>query len=199
MKFKFIIISLFLLISAQTVCADLTVFFDCNRFLTENNNTIFEITYKIFHKDLQFEYFEDKLSAQIGVQCFIFDKQGKKLYNKFYSPMISASPGKTTIESEGFFIDKIIAEVTPGTYQFDIEIMDRLSGKKIVWNKILETLDTDELSISDLEINSFFKSDTTKSFTNFKRDNFIFLVNPNHLINPEESLGFAYYFEVYFP
>ncbi len=177
--------------------ADLPVLFDCNRFLSEENNTIFEISYKIYHKDLRFKLFENRLCAQLDIKFSIYNKEGKELYAKDYSQLISGEAGKTTIEPEGFFIDKIIAQVTPGIYEFAVEVSDRLSKNKILWDKKLNTLDIENLIISDLEINSFYKSDTTESFTNFKRDNIIFLVNPNHLINPSENPSFAYYFEVY--
>jgi len=197
MKNKIMILVFVSLIAPMILSADLPVLFDCNRFLSEENNTIFEISYKIYHKNLRFRLFENRLCAQLDIKFSIYNKVGKELYAKDYSQLISGEAGKTTIEPEGFFIDKIIAQVTPGIYEFAIEISDRLSKNKILWDKKLKTLDTENLIISDLEINSFYKSDTTESFTNFKRDNIIFLVNPNHLINPSENPSFAYYFEVY--
>jgi GWxTD domain-containing protein len=197
MKNKISILIFIILILPQIIYADLPAFFDCNRFLTEENNTIFEITYKVLHKDLQFEFFENKFSAQIDIKLSIANEQSKELYHKDYARRISAELGKAAIEPEGFFIDKIKAEVTPGIYEFVVEIEDLLSGDKIVWDKTLNTLDTDRLAISDLEISSFYKPDTTENLINFKRKNIIFLVNPNHLFNPEKFSSFAYYFEVY--
>lgn len=197
MKNKILFLFLGFLILPKIIYSDLPILFDCNRFLSEENNTIFEITYKIFHRDLQFIQFENRLSAQVDITFSIYDKIGKELYKENYSRRISTEPGKYTVDPDGFFIDKIIAQVYPGTYEFTVEITDRLSNEKILWNKRLKTLDTENLTISDVEINSFYQSDTTQSFINFKRDNIIFLVNPNHLINPLTTQDFAYYFEVY--
>ena len=197
MKNKIILLIFVFLLLPITIYAELPALFDCNRFLSETNNTIFEITYKIYHKDLQFKQFENRLSAQINITFLINDKKGKELYKKNYSQLISTEKGKFTVEPDGFFIDKIIAQVYPGTYEFAVDVSDRLSNEKILWKRRLKTLDTENLTISDVEINSFYKSDTTQSFINFKRDNIIFLVNPNHLINPLTTQDFAYYFEVY--
>ncbi len=197
MKNKFLFIFFGLLILSKIIFADLPFLFDCNRFLSEENNTIFEITYKVFHEDLKFTQFENSLSAQVDIIFFINDKNGKELYNKNYSQRISTEPEKYTVDPEGFFIDKIIAQVYPGTYEFVVQISDKLTNEKILWNKKLTTLNTENLTISDVEINSFYQTDTTKSFINFKRDNIIFLVNPNHLINPLITTDFAYYFEIY--
>jgi len=53
------------------------------------------------------------------------------------------------------------------------------------------------MNLSDIEISSFHQSDSTSSFQDFKRDNVIFLVNPNHLFDHAKDEGFTYYFEVF--
>lgn len=197
MKKNIIILIIFLI--PQLIFAKLPVFFDCNKFLNENGNTIFEITHKISHKDLQFKFFEEKYHSQIEIDFSILNQNDEKLYNKKYSALISINPQKIVNTSEEFYIDKIIAEVKPGIYQLVVKISDMLNENSITWNKTFHTINPDKISISDIEINSFCKSDTTESFANFKRDNIIFLVNPNHLINPEIAPNFVYYFEIYKP
>ena len=53
------------------------------------------------------------------------------------------------------------------------------------------------MNLSDIEISSFHQGDSTTRFQDFKRDNVLFLVNPNHLFDPVKDEGFTYYFEVF--
>ncbi|MGC9337982.1 MAG: GWxTD domain-containing protein [Candidatus Cloacimonadia bacterium] len=179
--------------------ATLPVFFDSNRFLTDSGNIIFEVTYKVFHKDLQFQEYQGQLMAQLEVDLSIATDEGEVLYDKPFSQTIVAESAETTFSQESFFIDKIIVEVTPGIYQFQIQVRDRLSGEKIVWNKTLQEIPADQLEFSDVEFTSFQQANTSEHFANFKRNDIIFLVNPNHLFDPEKQPELGYYFELYLP
>lgn len=177
----------------------LPVFFDANRFLTDTSNIVVEITYKVFHKDLQFQEYQGQLMAQLDVDLTIATGEGKLLYDNPFSQRIIAESAENAFSQETFFIDKITVEVTPGTYEFQIQIRDRLSNEKIVWNKTLEEIQSDQLGFSDVEFTSFQQADTSDHFVNFKRNNIIFLVNPNHLFDPEKRPELGYYFELYLP
>lgn len=179
--------------------ATLPVFFDSNRFLTDTGNIIFEITYKVFHKDLLFQEYQGQMISQLDVELSIATAEDEVLYNKPFSNRIIVESAESTINPEIFFIDKIVVEVTPGIYKFRIEVRDRFGGEKIVWEKTLEEILPAQTQLSDVELTSFQQANTSDRFINFKRDNIIFLVNPNHLFNPEEQPELGYYFELYLP
>lgn len=179
--------------------ATLPVFFDSNRFLTDTGNIIFEITYKVFHKDLLFQEYQGQMISQLDVELSIATAEDEVLYNKPFSNRIIVESAESTINPEIFFIDKIVVEVTPGIYKFRIDVRDRFSGEKIVWEKTLEEILPAQTQLSDVELTSFQQANTSDRFINFKRDNIIFLVNPNHLFNPEEQPELGYYFELYLP
>lgn len=179
--------------------ATLPVFFDSNRFLTDTGDIIFEITYKVFHKDLLFQEYQGQMISQLDVELSIATAEDEVLYNKPFSNRIIVESAESTINPEIFFIDKIVVEVTPGIYKFRIDVRDRFSGEKIVWEKTLEEILPAQTQLSDVELTSFQQANTSDRFINFKRDNIIFLVNPNHLFNPEEQPELGYYFELYLP
>jgi GWxTD domain-containing protein len=179
--------------------ATLPVFFDSNRFLTDTGDIIFEITYKVFHKDLLFQEYQGQMISQLDVELSIATAEDEVLYNKPFSNRIIVESAESTINPEIFFIDKIVVEVTPGIYKFRIDVRDRFGGEKIVWEKTLEEILPAQTQLSDVELTSFQQANTSDRFINFKRDNIIFLVNPNHLFNPEEQPELGYYFELYLP
>jgi len=196
MKNKLLLILILIFIPIFLI-AELNVYFDCNRFPSENENTTFEITYKIFDSDLDFTAQDNILIAQLLVNFNIYDADGQELYHKDFIRQISVDLDKTSIYQEEFFIDKMKATVTPGLYKFRIEIQDRVKGESITWEKYIHTLDFSYMNLSDVEISSFHQPDSTARFQDFKRDNVLFLVNPNHLFNPAKNEGFTYYFEVF--
>jgi len=171
--------------------------FDCNRFPAENENTTFEITYKVFDSDLDFTAQDNILLAQLHVNFNIYNANGQELYNKDFIRQIKVDLDKTSIYQDEFFIDKMKATVTPGLYKFSIDIQDRVNGDSITWEKTFYTLDCAHMNLSDIEISSFHHSDSTAEFQDFKRNNVLFLVNPNHLFDPAKDDGFTYYFEVF--
>ena len=177
--------------------AKLNVYFDCNRFPAENENTTFEITYKVFDSDLDFTAQDNILLAQLHVNFNIYNANGQELYNKDFIRQIKVDLDKTSIYHDEFFIDKMKATVTPGLYKFSIDIQDRVNGDSITWEKTFYTLDCAHMNLSDIEISSFHHSDSTAEFQDFKRNNVLFLVNPNHLFDPAKDDGFTYYFEVF--
>jgi len=177
--------------------AELNVYFDCNRFPAENENTTFEITYKVFDSDLDFTAQDNILLAQLHVNFNIYNANGQELYNKDFIRQIKVDLDKTSIYQDEFFIDKMKATVTPGLYKFSIDIQDRVNGDSITWEKTFYTLDCAHMNLSDIEISSFHHSDSTAEFQDFKRNNVLFLVNPNHLFDPAKDDGFTYYFEVF--
>lgn len=196
MKIKIIIIILLLLIP-QFLFAEFTVYFDCNRFLSKQNNTIFEITYKILHKDLSFTRLNKKRIAQIGVEFYIYDKGGKELYNQDFSRRITVNSGEDISNDDFFYIDKIIAQVRPGEYRFNVKITDQVNKDEIIWDDTISTIPINDFSFSDIEINTFSKKDDEESSQSFRRDHRIFLVNPNKIFYPTHQSDFTYYFEYY--
>ncbi len=115
--------------------AKLNVYFDCNRFPAENENTTFEITYKVFDSDLDFTAQDNILLAQLHVNFNIYNANGQELYNKDFIRQIKVDLDKTSIYQDEFFIDKMKATVTPGLYKFSIDIQDRVNGDSITWEK----------------------------------------------------------------
>ncbi|HHI87562.1 MAG TPA: GWxTD domain-containing protein [Candidatus Cloacimonetes bacterium] len=196
MKDKFLLLLLIFLLPAM-LFAELNVYFDCNRFPAENKNTTFEITYKVFDSDLDFSAQNNILTARLIINFKIYNANGESMYNKEFVKQIQVDLNKTSIYEDEFFIDKIIATVTPGTYIFSVSIRDRISKESILWEKTYDTLDLSHMNISDVEISSFHQEDSSEGFMNFKRNNIVFLVNPNHLFNPLQDDGFTYYFEVF--
>jgi|GEM_PF-1013865 len=192
-----LLLTLMLVFIPIFLIAELNVYFDCNRFPAENGNTTFEITYKVFDSDLDFTAQDNILMAQLHVNFNIYNAQGQELYNKDFIRQIKVDLDKTSIYHDEFFIDKMKATVTPGLYKFSIDIQDRVNSESITWEKTYNTLDYAHMNLSDIEISSFHQSDSTAEFQDFKRNNILFLVNPNHLFELEKDKGFTYYFEIF--
>jgi len=196
MKNKIIWLIILLLIPA-ILFGSLPVYIDCNRFLTNEQNTKFEITYKIFHKDLAFKMFNKMLTSQIEVDFTINNSEGTELYQKDFTKRITSEDNLKFSQEEGFFIDKINAVLRPGTYQFKLALMDDVSGKKIIWEKQLNTLSQNNFGLSDIEISSFSRPAAKNKLSNFRHKSRSFLVNPNRTFINEEENNFVYYFEIY--
>lgn len=191
------LVCFFLFLLPHLLMGELNVYFDCNRFPADNMNTTFEITYKVFHSDLDFSAQNNILTAQILVNFNIYNAAGEQMYAKEFLKQIQIDLNKTTVFKDEFYIDKIIATVTPGNYKFSVKIKDRLSDESISWEKTFSTLDFSHMNLSDIEISSFHQADSSLSLINFIRNNIVFLVNPNHLYNPLTDDGFTYYFDVF--
>jgi len=117
------------------IIAELNVYFDCNRFPSENENTTFEITYNVFDSDLDFTARDNILIAQLLVNFNIYDVDGQELYHKDFIRQIKVDLDKTSIYHDEFFIDKMKATVTPGLYKFSIDIQDRVNKESLTWEK----------------------------------------------------------------
>ena len=109
-----LLLTLILVFIPIFLIAELNVLFDCNRFPTENENTTFEITYKVFDSNLDFTAQDNILITQLLVNFDIYNADGEELYHKDFIKQIKVDLDKTSIYHEEFFINKVKATVTPG-------------------------------------------------------------------------------------
>lgn len=195
MKTKLLLPLIFFLLVNTLLWGNLPVYIDCNRFLTEKENTDFEITYKIFHRDLRFKQFDQRLTSQIRINFIIEKSQGKKIYEKQFKKRITSHDNLE--KGEAFFIDKIDAVLRSGNYLFHLRIMDEVSGEQISWQKKLSSLPGNKFALSDIEISSFSKPAKKNELENFQHDSSTFLVNPNRAFLVGSDVSLTYYFELY--
>lgn len=164
------------------------------RFLNENQQTEFEINYKIFNDQLKFIKSDNAYIATIDVSI-AFLKDNEVITKKEFSNSIGARTDAIAISANHYFLDKISVALSRDDLVAELTITDRNTSKSSKQIFPLKTLSQNAL-ISDLEISQNIKSDNTKSLEKFHRGDYLFYVDPIPIFSQAQDSLFFYY-EIY--
>ena len=189
---KKIALSLLLSLSLLNIFSnDLNVFVDETRFLDEDKNTILEINYQVPYRELQFERTENGFVAQLEVSIILQQEDNNK-YDKTFTNQIIMSTFEKTV-SRDFFLDKIKMTMSKPGFVVMLKFVDLNSHNSNNWKSEIELLNVDSI-LSDLELSTIVRQDTTNFLPKFHRQDTLFIVNPSHIYElPRENFLFVFY------
>jgi len=183
-------IGFFLLISSILFAGQLGVYVDSNRFFGPDNKTLVEINYSFPYNAVDFIKQQYGYEAEIFVDISV--RAGEKLIktDSITNKVIIREATKAFSDEQ--YLDKII--LTLGNYdlQLSVEFVDVHTESSYLWEYDFVPLDIDGL-LSDLELSSFVKKDTTGYLEKFHRGNYLYQVKPNHTFREEN--GYLEYFQ----
>ena len=190
MKKVFIIWFLCLMVNMYAI---LNVIVDDNRFFDDTFNTILEINYQVPYNGLKFERSEYGYTALLQVNVTLI-KDDTEVYNQEFTNKIILTNEEKTLSNEKF-LDKIILTLSQSGFFVKINFKDLLAEKDKEWKYHFETLKPEAL-ISDLELSTDVKKDTTFYLEKFHRNNYLFSVNTDHIYSLPEEIIICLYYEI---
>ena len=167
---------------------------DANRFLDGSKNTILDINYQIFYRDLKFVKTVDGFEAILETN-FSIVKAGKVIYSDLLTNKIIVTD-ETKTKSSMQFTDKISLTLSKSAFHFLIDFQDAVSEAASSWKYDFELLPENSL-ISDLELSLEVISDTTRYLEKFHRGNELFMIKANQVFSTFDSDNFFIYYELY--
>lgn len=187
---KKILILVLLLFSLNIIAEELMVNIDENRFFGAKGTEL-QINYQVPYSSLQFVQNEYGFLAELEVKILI-TAAGKELYNKSFKNNIIVTNQVRTHTDESF-IDKIALTLNKSGY--DIQLTFLNGQKQKVWDYTFQTLSADAL-ISDLELSSQVKTDTSDFMQKFHRENKLFMVKPSHIFDKNSADNIFVYYQL---
>jgi len=183
-------IGFFLLICSILFAGQLGVYVDSNRFFGPDNKTQVEINYSFPYNAVDFIKQQYGYEAEIFVDISI--RAGEKLIENYSFTNKVIIREATKVFSDEQYLDKII--LTLGNYdlQLSVEFIDVHTESSYLWEYDFVPLDIDGL-LSDLELSSFVKKDTTGYLEKFHRGDYLYQIKPNHTFRAEN--GYLTYFQ----
>jgi GWxTD domain-containing protein len=182
-----------LLMLSASLSAELKVIVDSNRFLDQNLNTILEINYEIPYKELEFISTDNGFQAEIKTDLKVFS-QDQEVFQQDFSNLIILTDSEVT-KSDGNFLDKITLTLSRSDFLIKLSFADVLSEEKADWQYQFTLLPRDAM-LSDLEMSTIIRQDTTQYMRKFHRWDYLFLNNPSHIFDLQKTNMLYLYYEI---
>jgi len=183
------IILIILSVDLYATDSSLKVYSEIRRFKNDNGTTRFEINYKIFYDQLNFKDVGESFQANIETNIKILSGNNILKDMTFETPVIEYEPG-VILSGTYYYLDRIVISL-PQTYNLELQLTDKGSGKSYLLQKELQPIDSmiSEIEFSELVIDA----DSTKN--RFYRQHKLFYVNPSHIFNKADVDSIYLYFE----
>jgi GWxTD domain-containing protein len=176
--------------------ATLPVAIDMNRFLDDKHHTKFEINYQVKYKNLSFVEKNKGYFADLIVQVEIL-KGDSVLTQKEFTNKIGVSSQNDADSDQKSYMDKISLVLAGISYKIRITFTDPKTKNTKVWNQDLIELPMNH-SLSDIELSkSIIPADTTKFMLKFRRNNWIYMVEPSHVYYPANQDSMYVFYQLY--
>ena len=174
----------------------LNMFLEYNRFLDNNKNTIVHIDYQIPYQNLEFKPLGGGFFAEVTVLVDIMESD-----TLFFQQTITDNIGISDITdsaSDKSYLNRLSFLLEKPIYDFRFRAEDRNSTKKFSWDFRVEALPKASL-ISDVELSSEVRPDSTSFLTKFHRGNTLYRTEPSLIFNKSQLPYTHLFFEVYAP
>jgi len=184
------IIAILIALRALLFAGELGVYVDSNRFYAGHGNNQVEINYSFPYNAVDFVEGDYGLEAEIFVDIAIKRDDKTVKGDSFTNKIIISDATKAYSEEE--YLDKITLTLTGNDFQLEVEFIDVHTENAYLWQSEFLPLDSDGL-VSDLELSSYVKVDTTEYLVKFHRGDDLYNVKPNHTFYKE--MGFIEYYQ----
>ncbi len=177
-------------LSAMLFAGELGVFVDSNRFYTDQGKNQVEINYSFPYNAVDFIKGDYGLEAEIFVDIAIKRNDKTASGDSFTNKIIISDATKAFSEEE--YLDKITLTLPGYEFLLEVEFIDVHTENSYLWKSVFLPLDRDGL-VSDLELSSYVKVDSTDYLVKFHRGDYLYNVKPNHTFHKE--MGYIDYYQ----
>lgn len=178
--------------------AKLNMFIESNKFLTEpSGDTILHIDYQIPYQNLIFTAKNGAFFAELDIRLTVI-KADSLIYDKVFEDNIGIR-NKHDITSTGkSYQNRLSLVLGEGEHQINFSAKDINGNTEFKWHSIIKPLSTGSM-LSDIELCSVVRPDTTQFLSRFKRGNTLYKTEPS-MIFPKDLLEDMFlYYEIYTP
>ncbi|MDO9577773.1 MAG: GWxTD domain-containing protein [Candidatus Cloacimonadales bacterium] len=167
---------------------------DANRFLDQAGNTILDINYQIVYHDLKFVKTTQGFAATLETDFSLLLAENLLYHDVFTSKIVVTDEAKT--KSSMQFTDKLSLPLTKSGLHFKLAFRDPVSENEAIWEYDFELIAENSL-LSDLELSSDVRADTTNYLELFHRGNKLFMIKASHVFSTSDSDNLFVYYELY--
>jgi len=173
----------------------LNMFIDYNRFLDKNKNTILLLDYQIPYENLAFLATNNGYFAELNVKVKITEADSIFLEHEI-NDIIGVKNKADTGNRKKSYLNRLSFTLHKPLYTIQFSALDINSQKNFFYEFQIETLPPSSL-LSDIELNSEVKPDTSQYLVKFKRNNVLYRSEPSILFNKSINDYIYLYLEIY--
>ncbi|MDY0217996.1 MAG: GWxTD domain-containing protein [Candidatus Cloacimonas acidaminovorans] len=173
----------------------LNMFIDYNRFLDKNKNTILLLDYQIPYENLAFLATNNGYFAELNVKVKITEADSIFLEHEI-NDIIGVKNKADTGNRKKSYLNRLSFTLHKPLYTIQFSALDINSQKNFFYKFQIETLPPSSL-LSDVELNSEVRPDTSQYLVKFKRNNVLYRSEPSILFNKSINDYIYLYLEIY--
>lgn len=173
----------------------LNMFIDYNRFLDKNKNTILLLDYQIPYENLAFLATNNGYFAELNVKVKITEADSVFLEHEI-NDIIGVKNKADTGNRKKSYLNRLSFTLHKPLYTIQFSALDINSQKNFFYEFQIETLPPSSL-LSDVELNSEVRPDTSQYLVKFKRNNVLYRSEPSILFNKSINDYIYLYLEIY--
>ena len=173
----------------------LNMFIDYNRFLDKNKNTILLLDYQIPYENLAFLAKNNGYFAELNVKVKITEADSIFLEHEI-NDIIGVKNKADTGNRKKSYLNRLSFTFHKPLYTIQFSALDINSQKNFFYEFQIETLPPSSL-LSDVELNSEVRPDTSQYLVKFKRNNVLYRSEPSILFNKSINDYIYLYLEIY--
>jgi len=173
----------------------LNMFIDYNRFLDKNKNTILLLDYQIPYENLAFLATNNGYFAELNVKVKITEADSIFLEHEI-NDIIGVKNKADTGNRKKSYLNRLSFTLHKPLYTIQFSALDINSQKNFFYEFPIETLPPSSL-LSDVELNSEVRPDTSQYLVKFKRNNVLYRSEPSILFNKSINDYIYLYLEIY--
>ena len=173
----------------------LNMFIDYNRFLDKNKNTILLLDYQIPYENLAFLATNNGYFAELNVKVKITEADSIFLEHEI-NDIIGVKNKADTGNRKKSYLNRLSFTLYKPLYTIQFSALDINSQKNFFYEFQIETLPPSSL-LSDVELNSEVRPDTSQYLVKFKRNNVLYRSEPSILFNKSINDYIYLYLEIY--
>jgi len=173
----------------------LNMFIDYNRFLDKNKNTILLLDYQIPYENLAFLATNNGYFAELNVKVKITEADSIFLEHEI-NDIIGVKNKADTGNRKKSYLNRLSFTLHKPLYTIQFSALDINSQKNFFYEFQIETLPPSSL-LSDIELNSEVRPDTSQYLVKFKRNNVLYRSEPSILFNKSINDYIYLYLEIY--
>ncbi len=195
-KTMLIWMALMLSLSASAV-GKLNMFIEMNRFMDSSGNTILNIDYQIPYKNMVFTSKKGAFFAELDISISV-SKKDSLIYQRTFQDNIGIRNKHDVTDTGKTYLNRISFLLGEGEHGIKFEAYDTNAQSKFVWIDLVKPFQAKSL-LSDIEICSSVKVDSTAYLEKFKRGNTLYKTEPSMLFAKDILEEVVLYYEIYTP
>lgn len=192
------LILLFVLITIRFFAVEkLNMYISTHRFMDKSGDTILNIDYQIPYRNLVFLSQKGAFFAELETVVTVA-RGDSVVYSRPIQDVVGIS-NKYDITSSGkSYLNRISLLLGKGEHQIRFETKDINAMRSFVWDFVVSPYQPKTL-ISDIELNSSVKADSSQYLDKFKRGATLYKSEPSMLFHKDTSDEMYLYYEIYPP